>query len=65
MEGRFCSSWPSATSPHTEILMGVGPSKPTLETLKSHIKISLIDQFDLNIAEGSEAQARWKSLTQA
>ena len=41
------------------------PSKPTLETLKSHIKISLIDQFDLNIAEGSKAQARWKSLTQA
>ena len=43
---------------------GSGHSKPTLETLKSHIKISLIDQFDLNIAESSKAQARWKSLTQ-
>ena len=40
------------------------PSKPTLECIRSNIKQSLLDQFGLNMMEGSKAQTRWKNLLQ-
>ena len=44
---------------------GSGPSRPTLDSIRSNIKQSLLDQFGINIMEGSKAQARWKNLMQA
>ena len=43
---------------------GSVPSKPTMECIRSNIKQSLLDQFGLNIMEGSKAQTRWKNLLQ-
>ena len=43
---------------------GSGASKHTLECIRSNIKQSLLDQFALNIMEGSKAQTRWKNLVQ-
>ena len=43
---------------------GSGASKHTLECIRSNIKQSLLDQFALNIMEGSKAQTRWINLVQ-
>ena len=40
------------------------PMKPTIQCIRSNIKQSLLDQFGLNIMEGSKAQTRWKNLLQ-
>ena len=44
---------------------GSEPSKTTLQKVRSNLKQSLLDQFGLNIMEGSRAQTRWKNLMQA
>ena len=44
---------------------GSEPSKTTLQKVRSNLKQSLLDQFGLNIMEGSRAQTRWKNLIQA
>ena len=44
---------------------GSEPSKKTLQKVRSNLKQSLLDQFGLNIMEGSRAQTRWKNLIQA
>ena len=43
---------------------GSVPMRPTMECIRSNIKQSLLDQFGLNIMEGSKAQTRWKNLLQ-
>ena len=43
---------------------GSVPMRPTIECIRSNIKQSLLDQFGLNIMEGSKAQRRWKNLLQ-
>ena len=44
---------------------GSEPSKKTLQKVRSNLKQSLLDQFGLNVMEGSRAQTRWKNLMQA